>query len=490
VAAVRCLSAGRWALALGTLGCANTSGPSALGSITVVTSTTGPAVESASYGVRVDLDRRETLGTAGTFVIPNVSAGKHRVTLEGLELGCTLEGPVTREVTVDAGETAIVRFSITCPASGGTLQVTTATGGTDLDASGYVVLVNDLARLSVEDTSLVSTSLPAGRYEVRLDGIATNCAVAGDPARTITIPSEGVVRVAFHIECSATAPAGRGHEIAFSRRVPLEFGTSGRLIVVNDDGTSVRLLPGLPNTDQGAPEWLPDGTRLGFVAQDEGCDRVCGVLYLFESDGLIGPPLITSIDIPEINFSPNGMQVAFAVSDHDCDDCFVAVVLASLDGSESTFIGGGPVDYFSPDFLPDGSAIVMLRSSQETLEVVKRAFGASVDTPISENLKNQFSFISDLAVSPDGTKIAFTARDQEAIHDQIYVMDTHGGRPFALTSEDWDSSEPDWSPDGNRIAFTSNRDGNGNIYVMDGDGANAERITSDPGLESHPAWRP
>jgi TolB protein len=69
-------------------------------------------------------------------------------------------------------------------------------------------------------------------------------------------------------------------------------------------------------------------------------------------------------------------------------------------------------------------------------------------------------------------------------------MDRASGVPLALTAEEWDSFEPDWSPDGSRIAFASNRDGNENIYVMDSDGENAERITSDPGIESHPAWRP
>jgi TolB protein len=458
--------------------------------VTVVTFTAGPASGASNYAVRVDLARRETMGITDTLVISNITTGKHQVTIQGVAPRCTLAGAMSREVIVEDAESAFVRFAVTCPAGGGTLQIATVTRGADLDPSGYLVLIDDRFRLPVEDTALVSTSLPVGRYEVRLDGIANNCLVRGTHTRTIAVPSEGVARVAYDIDCSATRPAGRGHEIAFARRVPSEFGTIGRVFVMNEDGSSVRILPSLPNNDQGAPEWLPDGMRLGFVAQNQGCDRVCGVLYLFEADGVIGEPLVSSIDIPEINFSPDGQQIAFAVSDHDCDDCFVAVVLAPLDGSKTTFIGGGSIDYDSPDFLPDGSGIVMLRSTEEALEIVTREIGGSVDTPISPNLREQFGFASDLAVSPDGSKLAFTALGQNARHDRIYVMDMNDGLPVALTGEEWDSFQPDWSPDGNHIAFASNRDGNGNIYVMDSDGANQERISSDPGFESHPAWRP
>ena len=39
---------------------------------------------------------------------------------------------------------------------------------------------------------------------------------------------------------------------------------------------------------------------------------------------------------------------------------------------------------------------------------------------------------------------------------------------------------PSWSPDGKRIAFTSDRDGNMEIYIMDRDGQNVRRITENP----------
>ena len=56
---------------------------------------------------------------------------------------------------------------------------------------------------------------------------------------------------------------------------------------------------------------------------------------------------------------------------------------------------------------------------------------------------------------------------------EIYVRDTNGGNRESLSNHPVDDEQPDWSPDGTKIAFVSRRMGGYQIYVMDADGKNS-----------------
>lgn len=81
--------------------------------------------------------------------------------------------------------------------------------------------------------------------------------------------------------------------------------------------------------------------------------------------------------------------------------------------------------------------------------------------------------------SPDGSKIAFTS-DRDG-NDEIYVMNADGTEQVRLTNNQaWDW-QPEFSPDGSKIAFTTDRDGNVEIYVMNTNGTNQVRLTNNGG---------
>src|SRR5215204_1650594 len=76
------------------------------------------------------------------------------------------------------------------------------------------------------------------------------------------------------------------------------------------------------------------------------------------------------------------------------------------------------------------------------------------------------------------------------IESDVYAINVDGSKETRLTGTSGFDGMPAWSPDGQRIAFASGRDGNWEIYVMDADGAQQRRLTRTPEDEGVPAWSP
>ena len=100
-------------------------------------------------------------------------------------------------------------------------------------------------------------------------------------------------------------------------------------------------------------------------------------------------------------------------------------------------------------------------------------------------------------VSPDGKRVVYTisdavmASDKSEFVTQIWLATTDGRENFQLTFNDKSSSNPKWSPDGNWIAFTSNRkDNKNNLYLLPLRGGEAEQMTDVKTSVSNFEWSP
>jgi len=133
----------------------------------------------------------------------------------------------------------------------------------------------------------------------------------------------------------------------------------------------------------------------------------------------------------------------------------------------------GPGDKLQPDGYPDGHFSLILEIG--VVPMLNSPEGCSDKDP---------------AWSPLGNKIAFTS-DRDG-NEEIYISNLDGTGVVRLTDNPGKDYGPSWSPDGKQIVFTSNRDGmfNEEIYIMNTDGTGLQNLTLSPHNDRYPSWSP
>ena len=104
----------------------------------------------------------------------------------------------------------------------------------------------------------------------------------------------------------------------------------------------------------------------------------------------------------------------------------------------------------------------------DTTEGSLLEYNFNLDEGSLSDKKNFFDFDRG---APDGSTIAFNYKGD------IYLVNSKGGKAHAITTHSAHDFMPTWSPDGETIAFASNRYGNYDIFKMSSKGGNATRLT-------------
>lgn len=89
-------------------------------------------------------------------------------------------------------------------------------------------------------------------------------------------------------------------------------------------------------------------------------------------------------------------------------------------------------------------------------------------------------------LSPDGSKIAFSS--DRSGNREIWICDRDGANALQLTRFGFSNGVPRWSPDGRRIAFESDTGGGSDIYVLDVAGGLPRRLTTEASNDVQPSW--
>src|SRR5207249_4045743 len=179
------------------------------GAIRVALTTTGADPDADGYAVTLDGAAPQTVGVNATLLLRDLGTGSHTVALSGLAANCTASGENPRGVTVRAGDTVQVAFAVACVAVTGTIEITAATSGADIDPDGYTIQVDaGTAQALAVNGTIRFEGLQGGSHTVTLAGAATNCPVAADNPRTVSVTTGAVkrdtARTTFQVTCVAT----------------------------------------------------------------------------------------------------------------------------------------------------------------------------------------------------------------------------------------------------------------------------------------------
>ena len=254
-------------------------------------------------------------------------------------------------------------------------------------------------------------------------------------------------------------------------------------------------------------DWSADGTKLAFSSSPIGQP---GDVFEVGADGS-GQKNLTSApsDDGSPSYSPaSANRFAFASNRTD-DQHDVYLTTLGPDGqtTELTRLTTNPASDGSPAISPDGSRIAFVsdRDGDEDIYVMKLAPEGPRNVPVrlTKNTRpdpNGPPYMHDFDPdwSPDGQKIVFTS--DRSGNMEIWRMkaspEGKKNRPVNLSKSPAYDHAPTWSPDGQKIAFSSDRaapDGTTDyeIWRMRAtDGANPIALTSDPGQDWFPAWQP
>jgi Tol biopolymer transport system component len=314
-----------------------------------------------------------------------------------------------------------------------------------------------------------------------------------------------------------------GDEIAYLRRTGLD---DNEIIVARASGGAERRVATLTDVHFIGLDWSPDGTRLAVVDREAPGDAE-SIFLLSLSDGalerLTYPPSVTVGDRNPA-FSPDGTQLAYVRWSEGPQNEIHLLELGTGESKRLT-IHEGYVR--SLDWLPDGSAIVfpslwrgitglwvisatggepsrldfgtsarsvtvsatgrLAYSTEYTNTNLWRIPGPNAATPspatrFIASTRHEF----EPQYSPDGDRIAFTSERSGGAH--IWICKNDGTRCRQVTPQGAIAVVPRWSPDGSTIAFTEVSSGNPDIYVMDFEVGIPHRLTRTESIDVAWTW--
>jgi serine/threonine protein kinase/Tol biopolymer transport system component len=262
---------------------------------------------------------------------------------------------------------------------------------------------------------------------------------------------------------------------------------NGALFLISVETGEKRRLTTAPADGSGdtSPAFSPDGGRLAF-SRDFYFHSDLYLLRLGEGYKPQGEPKrVETANLFNIGtaWTPNGREIVFASGNGPIQGLWRMEV--SKPG-KPVRVGFATDNAGAPSISRTGKRLAysVKRFDSNIWRVDLEGPGRKPGKPMLFISSTKWEY--DPEYSPDGKRIAFVSEQSGA--SEIWICDSDGRNPVQLTKWGSDISAPRWSPDGKNIAVVVSREGNVDVYVVSAGGSAPRRFTTDPGQDNWPFW--
>jgi TolB protein len=241
-----------------------------------------------------------------------------------------------------------------------------------------------------------------------------------------------------------------------------------------DSGSAQQLTNG--NGYDYQPDWSPDGR---YILYTSGTGEVLELWLLDLSSGEAHPLTHDAAVNVEPRWSPDGRRILYVSTAYNRHfHVFVAEfrdgALAGVKRLTGENKSALPRYYYSaydheinPTWTRDGQSVLLV-SNRGRIHGTGGFWrmAAQPAAPAVELHYEETNWGARPDYSPDGQRIVYSSYlGRNSL--QLWLMPANGGEPFALTFGDWDETGARWAPDGRHIAYISNRDGGLQLRVLE-----------------------
>lgn len=232
--------------------------------------------------------------------------------------------------------------------------------------------------------------------------------------------------------------------------------------------------------EEHAGRFAPDGKRIAYL-------RGKGDLVIVDADGSDPVTLVEHWAPPEFDWSPDGRWIAYAIPDMEYNN---EVWLVPVDGSAPPYnVSRHPDDDLQPRFSPDGRRLVWIsRRHADTFDVWGVWLTREDDERTPEGWLKLFAASKKSGKKKTGKKPEDAGKEQDegegsaeggakALPEVRIDFEGLWERVRPLTDLKGDEDSPRVSPDGKRVVFTAERNGERDLYSVRYDGKDLKRLT-------------